>query len=270
MKIDKSKYQSKSDLLAFVKANKTDLIEMKRHQIKFTDAFGTSIFEQKTTKALNTSYQDDPDSGVIKRTIIGNTYNWLDSHDDVHVEGIFTKSINERKDKIWHLHDHLHQITAKVGKPMQIYEKQLHWADLGVSKNAMTTSLFMDSEISKQMNPAIFNDYLKNDINQHSVGMVYVKVEVAMDDEGEKEEFSNWNKYLPILGNPDRAIKQGYFFVIKEAKLIEISAVLEGSNELTPTVSNIPKYSDKSAIEPLVEQKKAIDYNYILTNFKLT
>jgi len=33
-----------------------------------------------------------------------------------------------------------------------------------------------------------------------------------------------------------QSIEQGYFWAVKEAKLIEISAVLEGSNELTPTI----------------------------------
>jgi len=269
MRIDKSKYNSKSELLQFIKANKSDLIEMKRNELKHSDHFGNSLFEEKTIKALNTNFKDDIESGVIKRTIIGNTYNYMDSHDDVHLNGVFTKSINERQNKIWHLHDHLHQVTAKVGTPTDIYEKEVAWLDLGVQKSGNTMALFMDSEISKAKNSQIFKEYLNNEINQHSVGMVYVKIELAMDDEDEKEEYKNWNKYLSILGNPEKAIAQGYFFIIKEAKLIEISAVLEGSNDLTPTVTNITQDSSKSAQEPLQEQKESLNVKYITENFKL-
>jgi len=178
------------------------------------------------------------ESGIIKRTIIGNTYNWMDSHDDVHIEGVFAKSIADRQDKIWHLHDHEHKITAKVGKPISIYEKAVEWADLGVNKVGETTALFMDSNIIKEYNPLIFVQYLSKEINQHSVGMYYRQLDLAVNDSDMKEEFSQWNKYIEQIGNKEKVIDQGYFWAVKEAELIEISGVLSGSNELTPTVDN--------------------------------
>lgn len=268
MILDILNFNTKKELIDFVKTNKSDLIEFKKSQTKFTNPFGSSLFEQKTNKAINTGYIDDVDSGVIKRTIIGNTYNYMDSHFDVHLKGIFSKSISERKDKIWHLHDHIHQVTAKVGKFSDVYEKEIDWADLGINKMGTTMALMADSNISKQMNPTIFNEYLKGEIDQHSVGMVYVKIELAIDDDSDSEGFGNWNKYLPILGNPQKAIDAGFFFVVKEAKLIEISAVLEGSNDLTPTLPN--KITPKE--EPSKDTQKEepqIDYAYLIKNFKL-
>jgi len=266
MILDKSKFEDKRELLSYIKANKIDLIEFKRTQTKLSDPFSLNTTAEKTIKALNTNYTDDVESGVIKRTIVGNTYNWLDNHDDVHANGLFSKSINERIGKIWHLHDHIHQITAKVGKLTNIYEKEVDWLDLGINKAGTTMALMADSDIDKTKNPQIFKDYLNNEIQQHSVGMIYVKVDVAIDDESDKEAFAQWSKYLPLLGNPIKAMEQGYFFVVKEAKLIEISAVLEGSNELTPTINNITT-NDKS-VEPL-EVKQSINVDYLINNFKL-
>jgi DNA-directed RNA polymerase len=36
--------------------------------------------------------------------------------------------------------------------------------------------------------------------------------------------------------NKDVAMKRGYFWVVYEIKLLEVSAVLWGANELTPTI----------------------------------
>ena len=61
------------------------------------------------------------------------------------------------------------------------------------------------------------------------------------------------------LGNPEQAEEKGYFWLVREAKLIEISAVLLGSNELTPTLNEIKveaveNTSEKVAAEALQKQ----------------
>src|SRR3989304_7205037 len=159
-------HKTVAERIAFLVANKKELIELKKAAIKFTDyvSMGES---QPITKARNSSQSDDINSGIIKRTIIGNTYNWMDSHSDVHLDGTFTKSISERQDKIFHLHDHEQKITAKVGKPTKIYEKQVSWQDMGVNMPGNTMALMMDSNISKDMNAQVFGQYLSKEINQH-------------------------------------------------------------------------------------------------------
>ena len=243
-------FASKKEYVAYLIKNKGSIITEKKSAVKFADPFGTNPLQQKANKALNTSHKDDVASGQIKRTIIGNTYYWMDSHDDVHVGNCFEKSISDRKDKIWHLHDHEQKITSKVGKPESIYEKVVDWADLGVNKAGQTTALFMDTEIIKEWNPLVFGEYLSGEINQHSVGMYYVNLALAVNDQAEKEEFAVWNKYIDRIGNKEKVIEQGYFWAVEEATLVEISCVLAGSNELTPTVENRSKEKEKQA-EPV-------------------
>lgn len=260
MIIDKSKFNSKAELLAYVVSNKNEIINLKKSTTKFTDAdsFG-NVFAENVVKAISTNNTDDLEKGIIKRTIIGNTYNWLDSHDDVHIKGIFTKTLQENQKNILHLHDHEFKITSKVGTPLSVYEKQIAWKDLGVNKTGETTSLFMDSEINKMYNALIFNEYLTNKINQHSVGMQYVKMFMCANDATYKEEFANWNTYFPMVGNQDKAIENGYFFAQTEAKLKEISCVIQGSNELTPTIEN--KIESKKEDEPVIITTRKIDYD---------
>jgi hypothetical protein len=239
-----AQFKTQKEYLKYLVENKKELINFKRAAIKHSDSF--SLPEVSVTKGLTTSYTDDLTSGVIKRTVIGNTYNWLDSHDDVHLDGTFEKSIKEKGDSIWHLHDHEHKITAKVGKPQAIYEKQVAWKDLGIDIAGKTTCLFMDTNIIKEYNGVVFSMYLDGEIKQHSVGMRYIQIDLAVNDAEMKQEFSLWNKVINQLGNKEKAMEQGFFWGVKEAGLFEISAVLAGSNELTPTVDN-----DKNKVVPI-------------------
>lgn len=246
-------FKTQKEFIRYLIANKSDLIQLKKAAIKFTDSFAVN---NSVEKNIATHYPDDIESGVIKRTIIANTYNWLDSHDDVHIENVFERSIKNNSDKVFHLHDHKREVTAKVGKPTSIYEKSISWKDLGVNIEGKTMSLFLDSDIIKELNPAIFNQYFRKEINQHSVGMQYVTLDLAANDENNKDEFATWGKYFNRIGNKEKAIEQGYFWAVTEAKLLEVSAVLVGSNELTPTVENIVESPEKKKEERISYWRK--------------
>lgn len=237
--IDHSKFATKSELFKYLIENKSDLLALKKAAVKNAEVvlFCEDESEVIDKAAVSNLGADDLINGIIKRTIVGNTYGWMDSHYDVHIKGIFTKSISENKN-IVHLHDHVQMITAKVGTPINIYEKSIKWTDLGVNKEGKTTALMMDSEIKRAYNELVYEEYLNKQINQHSVGMRYVKIFLAINDENYKEEFANWNTYIGNVANKDKAEEVGYFWAVTEAKLIEISCVIAGSNEVTPTLNN--------------------------------
>lgn len=235
MKITGKTFATKKEEIDYLVKHKKEIIEFKKAVVKHTTPTTTDKESSSTFKALSTSKEHDTDN-VIKRTVIGNTYNWLDSHGDVHLNGTFGKSISERQNKIWHLHDHEQKITAKVGIPSKIYEETVEWSDLGIKKAGTTTALMMDSDIRKDYNSLIFQEYKDGNIDQHSVGMYYVKIDFAVNDKDHKAEFKTWNDNIENIGNREKAEELGYFYAVKEAKLVEISAVLQGSNELTPTI----------------------------------
>lgn len=228
--------------------NKSQLIELKKSTFKCSDPVICHSVE--ASKALSTSNIDDLENGIIKRSIIGNTYYWFDSHKDVHVGNTFSKSLKERSNKIFHLHDHLQQLTAQVGKFSNVYEKTVSWRDLGVNKDGETIILVGDSEIKSKYNQLIFDAYLANEVDQHSVGMVYVKMELAINSSEYKDEFEEWNKHISKIGNAEEAIKNGYFWAHSESKLKEMSAVLAGSNPITPTIQNIEPFKNTQTQEP--------------------
>lgn len=271
--IDKTKFKDKAELIKYLISNKSELIQLKKSVTKHSDAFLFTNNEKVEANKIITDFGgDDLQNGIIKRSIVGNTYGWLDSHDDVHIPGIFSKSISENKN-IFHLHDHLYQIAAKVGTPVKFYEQQVNLNDLGLDKIGNATCLIMDSEIKKSYNQMIYNEYLTKQINQHSVGMVYVNLFFCVNDSDYKEEFANWNTYKSYVINIDKAEEQGYFWAVTEAKLREVSCVLQGSNELTPTLNEKLEavINTSKTIEPSIDtqiKQQTINYNYLLTKLK--
>jgi hypothetical protein len=242
---------------------KSELIELKKAEIKTVKGGLTTLSDCNVIKTNKVNEDTDK---VLKRTIVGNTYMWMDSHDDVHSKGVFSKSIKERQNSIFHLHDHKFEITAKVGEPTKVYEKELLWSDFGIDKAGSTTALLMDSEIYKDYNDKIFNEYKSGRINQHSVGMQYVKIDLAINDDEYEEEYKVWQDNIESIGNKELAEDKGYFWLVREAKLIEISAVLLGSNSLTPTLEN--KQADLESLDKN-EAEKSLQLKQLLTNIKI-
>ena len=70
--------------------------------------------------------------------------------------------------------------------------------------------------------------------------MRYVNLELAINSEAEydKEYKELWDKYYPVVANKELADERGYMWIVTEAKIIEGSAVVMGSNSATPTLEN--------------------------------
>ena len=68
--------------------------------------------------------------------------------------------------------------------------------------------------------------------------MRYVSFDLAINSEAEwdKEEKALWDKYYPVIANKELADERGYFWAVTEAKIVEGSAVVMGSNSATPTL----------------------------------
>lgn len=114
------------------------------------------------------------------------------------------------------------------------------WKQLGFSYDGKTEALIFESTIERERNEFMLKQYSKGWVKNHSVGMRYVNIELAINSEAEwnKEEKAIWDEFYPIIANKEVADERGYFWVVKEAKIIEGSAVVMGSNSATPTLEN--------------------------------
>jgi hypothetical protein len=231
----------KKELFTFLEKNLNRIIADKKANMKKADAFSFGFFpvdKEGLTEKANKPVTEDVDEITVRAII--NTTNLMDSHDDVHIPGLWNKSLKENKD-IWHDQEHKHEFASTIaeGKGLKPYVKTYTWKELGQKWEGETQALVFDSTISKDgNNPFMFNQYKQGRVKNHSVGMNYVKVEMAINDKDYKDEFKTWNKYIDQVANKEQVEEQGYFFAVTEAKVIEGSAVKRGSNWVTPTEDN--------------------------------
>jgi len=223
------------DLIERYRANKQEVIDEKKSVLKFADAsFGYMLGKSENPMAIKS---DTFENSEVEKLIVGNTYLWYDSHGDVHDKGCFATSIKEDLMPA-HLHDHEFKILSQVGVVKEVMERKISWRKLGVDKDGFTEALLIKSDVKEEYNAKFYDMYKNGLIQQHSVGMRYVDLQLAVNSEEKwaKEEKAIWDEMYDKVGNKE-SIKS-HFWVVKEAKLFEVSAVLRGSNTLTPTIKS--------------------------------
>ena len=255
-------FQSKEELFKALIENKKELVSIKKSSTKNADAvsFGylnTSI-EIDTNKEDVQSQMQNPESLNVK--VVINTTNFLDSHGDVHVNGIWNKSVKDNVSFL-HLQEHEREFDKVITDSAKGYVQSMTWKKLGLPYDGKTEALIFESTIDKKRNEFMLNQYANGWVKNHSVGMRYVQLELAINTEAEydKEYKALWDEFYPLIANKENADERGYFWVVKEAKIIEGSAVVMGSNSATPTLENkeeIEPSKDTLDTEPSIDTQK--------------
>ena len=250
-------FSSKKEMYKELVENKDVLIAQKKAQIKKADGF-IYFKVNDALKSINKSDVSQIDlintNAVTVKAII-NTTNVMDSHEDVHIPGIWNKTLQEAK-YIMHLQEHVMAFDHIIadGADLEAYTKYYDWKDLGYDFEGQTQALEFNSNVKKNRNEFMFNQYANGHVRNHSVGMQYVKIFLAVKDPDYPYEFEIWERYIDSIVNREKAEELGYFYAVTEAKIIEGSAVPLGSNHITPTWSVNPK----SQIETELEETKEI------------
>lgn len=229
------------DIFKHLKDNKAALIAEKKFKLKFADAISYSTVANNvkdvSVKELNT--EDLVDLTSIKVSVVINSTNLMDSHNDVHMVGIWNKSLKEQK-SLYLLQEHQMSFDKIITDNLKASVKNLPWADLGYSElKGNSQALIFDAVIDANRNPFMFEQYLKGYVKNHSVGMQYINMTLCINSTEKYyvEEKANFDKYIIDVANKQNAIDAGFFWAVTEAKIIEGSAVVRGSNQATPTLS---------------------------------
>lgn len=177
------------------------------------------------------------ESGRLKVVPVINTTNWLDSHGDVHIPGLWKKSLSDNKRSGFYLLDsHRRSFKDIIAEECAGMTRNLSWKELGLDYPGTTEALLFNAFLEKERNEYMYEQYLKKRVKNHSVGMQYVKLVTCIDDEEYPVQKENWDKYIEMVANREEAEADGYFWAILEAKIMEGSAVVFGSNSATPTL----------------------------------
>lgn len=252
------KFDSLEEGIKFLKENKETVIAQKRAVIKYTDAFSfmpSFEVEEKTADKAESTEQTAPSK--LKLKLVINTCNILDSHGDVHISGIWNKTVKENKNLLL-LQEHKVSFSNIISDNVKAKIEVMNWSDLGLNAKGSTEALVFNVVAEKERNPYMFEQYKKGFVKQHSVGMYYIKMFLCYnsDQDWAKEEKENWDKYIDSVINKKDAESKGYFWAVTEAKAIEGSAVVFGSNPITPTLeitetkSEPGNHSDTDKNEP--------------------
>lgn len=256
-------FTDKRVMFKAIKTAKQEIIAAKKATIKLSDPVFTLIpiakhdepFSLPTTKAF----------GVPKEVAYGdfvypiiNTINYLDSHKDVHLWGIWDKSAKEQNGKVYYIINHELELGKVISYPnnVEIMIKEMTWKDLGSNYEGKTQALVFKAKLTERSNKDAYDAIKAGDEIQNSVRMQYVRLELAINSKEDyyKDELAAWTKYSPLVVNKE-ALEDGYFWAVHEAKIyMEGSAVLFGSNCITPVQYEEPKHK----IEPLTSTQRAV------------
>lgn len=250
-------FASKEDLFKALRENKSILIAQKKMITKESDS--TIHYVEIDNREKESANKEDsvtvPDVNKLKAKLAINTTNLMDSHSDVHFDGTWNKSAKEQKNVLL-LQEHQMKFGSIISDNVQVSVKKMTWKSLGFEFEGSTEVLIFDTEIDKDRNEFMFDQYNKGYVKEHSVGMRYVKLDLAINSESkwDEEEKAVWDKYIDKIVNKEVAENQGYFWAVTEAKIVEGSAVVKGSNYATPVISiQAEKSLEDNKEEPTVE-----------------
>lgn len=273
------KFADKEAMFAALKTAAPEIIAQKKAIVKHADSYQLSHIEGVTPKVLSqlkhlavksfanksidfTKELNLPNI-IVKATT--NTTNWFDSHRDVHIDGIWNKTLADNgPTKFPHIQEHEYEFEKMINDTPTTSLENTTFKALGFNYEGTTQALKVVSVIDPNRNIFMYNQYANKWVKNHSVGMRYVKLLFCANSEMESmaAEKSNWDKYYPVIANKADVDEVGYFWAVLEAKLVEHSAVVFGSNCITPTDS-VEIEAEKSTADAAAEslQSKSIFKN---------
>jgi hypothetical protein len=236
-------FKSWDEAFHFLAKNEKTIIDTKKGRIfesahKFINPsiFGANKHLINKIDAVKTTidFQEDKYYPII------NTTNVLDSHRDVHINGIWTKSAKEKNRKTYYVFDHELKSLSIIAKAKDVEIKVIKttFRDLGYDMDGATEALTFVFDKDKVIHDKA-EIFLSDEEMQNSVRMRYIDLRLCMnsDRDDHKQYLENYNKYYSSIANikdyEEEEIK--YFYAVLEAEIFnEGSLVPLGSNKYTP------------------------------------
>ena len=260
-------FATKEEAFKELVLNKKTLLAAKKAVIKHADAISYHGNFQEKTEAIKAGNTDLRDVNTITVKAVSNAVNYFDSHGDVSMPGSWNRTAKNTKDGL-HLQEHKMQFDKIISDEVKFSVEKMPWKDLGFDYEGETEVLMMESKVHKEDNPYMFERYIKGKVKNHSSGLRYVNIGLAINSEEKwaREEKEIWDKYIDQIVNKEEVEEAGYFWTVFEQKIIENSAVPKGSNPATPTISVESAESTSTTDENSEEESTSQSETKSLTN----
>ena len=261
-------FESKSDLFKALVENESFIIDAKKSQVYKSFEKGLQVVsDQKTIEKAFTDSEKGIKFDSDYYYFVVNSANYLDSHNDMHVDGNWNKSVKDQNGKVYLVWHHDFSKTENIiafPEDIEMMTSKVAWSLLGKSYEGETYSLIYKVKKDKIVNENVSKWLKEGRKLQLSVRMQYIKLETAFnsDDSDYAKQTENYNKYYPLIANKDEFKEIEYFFIVKEAKNVMESSLLPfGSNSATAEISQTENKSEADNItseqeEPSIDTQK--------------
>ena len=248
-------FESKSDLFKALVENESFIIDAKKSQVYKSFEKGLQVVsDQKTIEKAFTDSEKGIKFDSDYYYFVVNSANYLDSHNDMHVDGNWNKSVKDQNGKVYLVWHHDFSKTENIiafPEDIEMITSKVAWSLLGKAYDGETYSLIYKVKKDKIVNENVSKWLKEGRKLQLSVRMQYIKLETAFnsDDEDYSKQTENYNKYYPLIANKDEFKQIEYFFIVKEAKNVMESSLLPfGSNSATAEISQTENKTEADTI----------------------
>lgn len=278
----KKEFANNDELFTYVKSNLAQIIDAKK-----VEQYSCNKGQAVSCKVLNGSKLMVAEKAISVDEnywyIAVNTTNILDSHDDLHVNGIWNTTVKDQQGKNYLVDSHEITIDSTIVKKehIEMMVATVSFESLGYPYKGDTQVLVYKFPKTQVIHDKARYWLESGDEIQASVRMRYVTIEFALDSNAPEDEVfkKRYVEYLGKIANRQDFDYIPYFFIVKEAiNQRESSLVPFGSNHVTGNIINTnvdmenevkdtpPLAGDENKNRPAPEQsreKKSNFYNLI-------
>ena len=259
-------FETKEQLFDALRASKKDIIGIKKAQILKSSDKDSRI----TIKARPLDFSKI--NGADKTIAFDDNYYYvavnstriLDSHQDLHLDNLWNKSVKDLQGKNYLVDTHVLSINTTIVRKeyIEMLTAIVPFSMIGKDYPGDTEILIYKFPKDKVINK-IAKEWLDSgDDIEASVKMRYTDIVLAMNSNNkeDKAELENYNKYYDIIANKDDFEDEIYYFWgIKQAQNVqESSLVLFGSNNATGPVQDSNKIEQSDDTQKQVEAAEAL------------
>lgn len=265
-------FATKEDLFKALKADAEKIIALKKAEVNksFFKGYPTDGFLLKEISDVSKVGPHMKDNYIYP---VINTTRYMDSHDDVHLDGLWDRSAKEQQGKLYYAADHMLGVGTIIAWPEDVTTmvKTIPWSFVNKDYAGVTEALIFEIAKNKIAMAAAKEIIEEKRPVQNSVRMQYVTIKLGMNsDAKENIDYKNYfDKHIGSIANKEVAETKGYFFGVEEAKIVkEGSMVILGSNDATSirqkdeveTITSDEHKTDEP-VTPTTQQKKQFFIN---------
>lgn len=256
-------FEDKTLMFKELVLNKDEIIAFKKSQIQKSCDKGNSVI----AKVLDPSKLTDQVKGIKfddnHYYIAVNSTKILDSHEDLHLNGIWDVTVKAQQGKNYLVDTHVLSVGTTIARKeyIEMIIATVPFAMVGKSYKGDTQVLIYKIPKDKIIDQKAKEWLDSGDDIEASVRMQYVTIEFCLDSD-DKEDVTfkaNYDKYYPMIANKDDFEEIFYFWAVSEAKNInESSLVLFGSNGATGQMTD-ENNSKEAAEQALLAKTEAAE-----------